>query len=787
MRLLLGLDQPAPELIWGLVSRGIGVVFLIAFLSLRPQVLVMAGRDGILPIGEALRAQARDFPTWKRFFYFPTLLWLDSSDFALRAVVWLGIAASAATIIGGPYTSWALLACYVAFLSLDRAMTLVYPWDSMLLEAGFWGAFLPATQMLPNLECITPPAAPAAWAFRLLAFRVLFGFGKHKFLGSTPQDIGFLRGFLATQPLPTRVGWFAQKAPLPVLKFGLIALFFVEIVLPFAVFAPGPLATIAAEAAIGLMAGIFVMGNFGHFNLILVVVVISWFDHATARELNAAALQTPVGVVFAVHAVLSLFALPFNTFSSFTWPMWSSYRRGSVLWTWPLAVARAVMPFRVVHPYGVFPPYSPPSARITPVTEVTWDGEEWLELEHRFWPTREHSVPRWCAPHHERFDQAVVYEGVGLNERSIFRGAIGRWDPYGHAGMSAPQRFMQRVLAGTTPGDRFYDRGLERQRGAPKAIRVRIHLLEPAPYAEHQACGVWWKRTLAGPHFPPQTLADMDVEHPLPPPELWHFEDIVWLERSRLGRAMAKVARGENPHLLITDAAPELAEFVEPFWNELVPWIAARHRDSFRGLRQSVNELRERYGRARLYAFERIAGRYGAFLAAKLEPVLNQPGLSGVFGTVEQPLGVGSYYELRLLTHHILTEGRAAYDRAIAEPRTARENAARMTMFTGHAFAALFRYEALVYQAHKQRLLDVVQKKRGQRELTEKQKLARDKNLAIGQRAFGALVVAEFLKTQFTGEEDVLDVPERWPVFEYTSEAEVVRADGLLAARHTPE
>src|ERR1700754_5165575 len=44
--------QPASELIWGLVSRGVGLVFLIAFLSLAPQVLPIAGRDGLLPIEE---------------------------------------------------------------------------------------------------------------------------------------------------------------------------------------------------------------------------------------------------------------------------------------------------------------------------------------------------------------------------------------------------------------------------------------------------------------------------------------------------------------------------------------------------------------------------------------------------------------------------------------------------------------------------------------------------------------------------------------------------------------
>jgi hypothetical protein len=781
MDLVLGLEQPASELIWGVLSRGVGLVFLIAFVSLRPQVLAIAGRDGVMPVAEALRAQARDFPSWRRFIYFPTLLWIDSSDATLRALVWIGIAAAASIVVGGPQTPWAFLACYAAFLSLDRAMTLIYPWDAMLLEAGFWAVFLPATHVLPDVATIAAPSAPVAWAFRLLAFRVLFGFGKHKFVGSTPRDHGFLRGFLATQPLPNPLGWHAQKLPLELLKFGLLALFVAEIVAPFAVFAPGPLATLAALTALGLMVGIWLTGNYGHFNAILIVVVVSWFDHATARELSLRSLATPVGSLFAIHTLLALFALPFNTFCSFTWTMWSPWRRLRFPFAaWPLALARWLTPFRFVHPYGVFPPYSPPSARITPVTEVTWDDVEWHELEHRYWPTREDSAPRYCAPHHERFDQAVVYEGLGLNEMSIYRGAIGRWDPYGHGGVSAPQRFMHRVLAGTAPSDRFYDRSLERQRGAPKRIRVRTHILEPASRAEHAATGRWWKRTLIGPHFPPQRLEDMFVDHPLPPPELWHFEDVYWLDRSELGRTMKRVARGEDPHRCLAADAPALSTELDAFWNELVPWVAARNRSSFTGLRRDVEALRARYGRERLYAFERITGRYSAMLFARLEPLFNQDDLGKTLRREPTALGVPSLYELRLLTHHIIAEGRAAYDAVIADPNSVRAHAERVDMFTAHSFLALFRYEALIYQSQKLRLLEVVTKVRGRPEPSERQRAARAKNEAIGKRGFGVLSVAEFLRVQFTEAEHVLDVPERYPQFEFTPEAEVVR---IQAAR----
>ena len=783
MEFLFG--QPAPELIWGVVSRGVGLVFLIAFLSLSGQVLPIAGKRGVLPVADALRAQERDFPTWRRFLYFPTLLWIDSSDFTLRALVWTGVAAALSIIVGGPHAPFAFVVCYAAYLSLDRAMTLIYPWDSLLLEAGFWAAFLPATQLLPELGCVTAPSSPAAWAFRLLAFRVLFGFGKHKFVGSTAQDSGFLRGFLANQPLPTPAGWYMQKLPLGVLKGALVGLFVAEMLLPFAVFVPGVPATLAAAVSVGLMLGIALSGNFGHFNWILVAVVLSWFDHETARKLSLATLATPVGVVFCLHSFVSVIALPFNTFASFAWTLWPALRRLRAPLDWPVKLARLLTPFRFAHPYGVFPPASPPPVRMTPVTEVSWDGVEWVELTHRYWPTRETSAPRWCAPHHERFDQAVVYEGIGLNEMSLYRGIIGRWDPYGHGGMSAPQRFMQRVLEGTLPSDRFYDRDVEQQRGAPQQIRVRTYMLEPVSIAEHRASGAWWKRSLVGPHFPPRRLSDMFVSHPVPPPELWHFEDVCWLERSVLGRAMARVANGANPHECIADGAPELEPaIIEQFWSELVPWVAARHRSDWSGLRSSVATLRERYDRERLYLFERIAGRYGALLFARLEPLFNDAGIRPFWGDVKPSLDVPSLYELRLLTHHIIVQGKASYDAVIAQPLSANEHAAQMSMFTGHSFQALFRYEALVYQAQKLRSLESFTNTLGRHEPTPKQREARERGTAFVKRVFGALSVIEFLKTQFTAEEDILDVPEHWPRFEFTPEAELVCV-GSRAYRNT--
>jgi hypothetical protein len=185
--------------------------------------------------------------------------------------------------------------------------------------------------------------------------------------------------------------------------------------------------------------------------------------------------------------------------------------------------------------------------------------------------------------------------------------------------------------------------------------------------------------------------------------------------------------------------------------------------------------LRAQYGRSRLYAFERIAGRYAALLFARLEPSLQAAGLRAFVQPGPQALGVNSLYELRLLTHHIIAQGRDAYDAVIAEPARATEHAAVMTMFTAHSIHAVFRYEWLLYQSQKLRLMDTVLRIEGRSALSRKQQATRAKNEALAKRVFGAITVAEFLKTQFQSEEHTLDIPEHWPTFTFNEHAEVVR------------
>ncbi len=784
--------NPPAVLVWGLLSRGLGLVFLISFASLSAQILPMAGARGITPLADSLRAIERDFPSWRRYAYFPSLSWLSASDAFLSALPKLGMLAAISCIVGGPHAPYAFAFCYLAYLSLDRPIVLVYPWDCLLFEAGFWGMFLPASHVLPSFSTVAAPLPAVAWVYRLLVLRVIVGFGKHKFAGYTKQDSGFLKSFLANQPLPTPIGWLSQKLPLPALKLGLFLMFLVELPLPIAVFFPGPWCSAIGLFLAAFMVAIEVTGNFGYFNLAMIVVSLSWLDNTTARAFSFAGFFSESGPWFvhgvvALHTLLALIAFPFNTFCAQTFSLWSVWKRvrpGFLVW--PFAFARALHPLRFVHAYGVFPPRSAIPGKLMPVIEATWDDREWHALRFAHAPTTESSRPTWCAPHHNRFDQAVVYEGLGLNESSVFRNIVGRWDPYGYGGVPAARMLLHRILEGNVPGQGFYDRTLERERGRPLAVRAGSYLFEPTTLAEAKESGRYWRRTQVGPHFgtlrhrsAQQHLApgeDGYWDEPLPTPELWHYDDVIWLERSKLGRLMKRAERGEDVHALVTADADGLETAdVERFWNDFLPRVASRHRADWHSLRATVTELRASYGRPQLHRFERIAARYGVLLFARMQPLFLAAGLPPMLGFGPAAIDVKTNYHLRMLACHIVLHGRAAVDAVMREPLAANQHVPAFSVRSGSYFDALFNYEQLVFRAQRLRALEAFTEFEGRTPPTPAQKGVLDYLQGVVRRAWGAVELGEFLKTQFTDPEDMIDVPETLPHWKLTADHEVVK------------
>jgi hypothetical protein len=687
----------SPELAWGLFTRLLGIIYLIAIGSLWHQVVPIAGAKGITPVGQLLGRMRRDYPRHIRLLYYPSLLWLSSRDWVLRAYVVLGCAAALWAIVGGPHTWAALLACWAVFLSFDVALELIYPWDCVLLEAGFLALFLPGLELLPALGAVAPPAPIVALAFNLLLIRILVGFGKHKFVGSTRHDRGYLREFLINQPWPTRLGWYAHHLPAWVHRVGLFGLAVVELALPPLALLGGPIRLVPAVATAGLMLAIQLTGNYGFFNLIVLALCVPLLDfRSPLAELSlGAALASPgsaaLHLAVLVNIVGGLLYFPFNSWCTRCWLNWPALDRlPSAPLRGLLALYRLLLNWRVVHAYGVFPPQTGPALKFVPVIEGSHDGAEWREYGYQFFPSHERSAPTIAAPYHPRLDHYLLYEGHGLNQSGFWTSTVGPFNPYNYSHHSLFVRAMQRLTEPDSPVRRLFGRDPFAGGPPPRFMRARVFALEPTSPAERARTGQWWRRYVIGTHVPAFESNPAMLDDWLPSPETFHWDARFWRRRSPALRALARGAAAaasvDELEAAVTSALCLPPAAIAAFWDDLLPAVTPDGAGAWSRLGDTVAAARARWGVAGMRELERVAGALAVALAAAVD----------ARGETELHTG--------MLANHLLLLGRAGVDRALRDPVLVRAEQAGMGPATGLWLWGVFRFETLAFHARATRL-----------------------------------------------------------------------------------
>jgi hypothetical protein len=768
----------APELVWGLYERGLGLVFLISFASLSGQVVRSAGRGGGFPIGKRLVHIAEDFPGIRRIFYFPTLLWLSSSDAMLRLLTFTGLAGACAAIYGGPFSHYGIVSCYVSYLSLDMAIGLIFPWDCLLFESAFLSLFLPETLALPDLSAVAAPAPALTWAFRLLLFRVMFGFGKQKFLGSTSKDLAYLKGFLVSQPLPSPFGWYAQKLPVALLRPLVLFMFLVEIPIPFFALIPGPLSIICAVTTVFLMIGIQAMGSFGYFSLLTIAGSIPLLDNVTPAELRlpelfSAGAPIVVNTVVVVHTLASGITFLFNSWLAQSWHLWAVWYRLPSYLSFPVHMLRVLHPFRWLHPYGVFPPNTQVSVKMSLLVEVTWDERNWEELEFTFSPSNDRSPPRFVAPHHPRGDQAVIYETFGLNPTSLISSTLGPYEPYAYGTAPAARVLCQLITEGRGT-DYMKPTVLSKHAEPPLAARITTVMLEPISLKERSATGRWWKRTYVGPHTPPRRRDPDFWKYAWPEPELWHHDAIFWRRRSKLKRLMDRsLAGGEDPMTLALADSNLTAEEVERFWNEFIPLAREFDQNSFDTLPDAVPKVREHFSRDQIHALYRLLQRFSLLLVARLEPLY--------LGRMWKPLiPAKTYFHLWLAVQHVIAKGKDAYLAALNDPMSIASALTEMTPQSGVYLLSIFRFEPMIFESQKLRLLTAVgaphddEAKRKMAFGTEGMNKFEKAVVRMSETFSGFFWIMPYVRNGFKGPRFDQGYPELYPSFQQLDSGEVV-------------
>ncbi len=262
--------------------RWMGFVYLVAFYVAAQQLVPLVGANGLTPANLFFQrvATSSDYgSSFAGFIGFPSLFWFDCSDTMLRVVPWIGVVLACAVLAG--YANALMMAVlwflYVSIVHAGQEWY-GYGWEIQMSETGFLCIFL-----CPLLDArpfpLRPPPIAVIWLFRWLIFRIMLGSALIKLRGDTCwTDLTALYYHFETQPIPNPFSRYFHFLPHPVLQFGVIWTFVVELIAPWFVFWPRWGRYIAGAIIISFQFTLIVSGNLSFFNWLTILPALACFD-----------------------------------------------------------------------------------------------------------------------------------------------------------------------------------------------------------------------------------------------------------------------------------------------------------------------------------------------------------------------------------------------------------------------------------------------------------------------------------------------------------------------------
>ena len=473
--------DPGRSVLWPrwIFLRCLGLIFFSAFYSLAFQIRGLIGSRGILPAGSYLAEVVRVLPGLSRFWRVPTILWLDSGDAALTALVWGGLIASALLVLNiWPRLTLAVcLVLFVSFISVAQDFS-SYQSDGMLLEAGFLSLFFAPRGVRPGLGADHPPSPASLFLLRWEWFRIYFESGVVKLLSGEVQwrNLTAMDHYYENGPLPSWPGWYVQQY----LSHGFHAAtaastLLLELVVVWMAWLPRRFRLACFLIVTPFQIGIILTANYAFLNyLVLVLGFLLLDDRALARiglpvpapmEARPVPRWRPIGAAVALAWIFYSTVIPYVP---------SAGR---------LAVpARLIAPFRIANQYGLFAVMT--RARYEVEFQGSRDGTAWIPYPFRYKPQYLDRRPGIYAPYQPRF------------EWNLWFASLGSWqeNPW-------VLNVETRLLAGSPDVLALFRR--DPFAGRPPA-RVRAVLWQywfTTP-AEKKRTGNWWKRRFLGSYAP---------------------------------------------------------------------------------------------------------------------------------------------------------------------------------------------------------------------------------------------------------------------------------------------
>ena len=316
---------------------------------------------------------------------------------------------------------------------------------------------------------------------RWLLFRVEFGAGLIKIRGDRCwRDLTCLYYHHETQPMPGPLSWFFHRLPKPVHRVEVLGNHITQLIVPFGLFAPQPVAGIAAIIMIVTQLWLVASGNFAWLNWLTIVLACGVLgDGMVAGVLG---VNPPAGAATSVPTWFGALVLGFTALV-----LVRSWRPARNLLSTHQRMNATFDPLHLVNAYGAFG--SVGKVRYEVAIEGTADTvlgahTAWREYGFKGKPGDPGRMPRQWGPYHLRLDWLMWFAAISPSYARPWIGPL---------------------LQGLLTGNRHILKLLRHNpfpETPPRYVRALLYEYRFSTGRELIRERVWWHRELIGEYLP---------------------------------------------------------------------------------------------------------------------------------------------------------------------------------------------------------------------------------------------------------------------------------------------